>query len=161
MGMGNKASQATVDGLKRAAAIAYQEGYVIRVTSGYRPLSRQIANVCTKIKNNDTSIGGSIAWPGGSNHGIGVAVDAELLRNGKVLVSSADLPEGSSCERQAAGTLAKPEDTRTFDRIMTQAGAVRYTNEMWHYEFNSPITSCRCKYPDCPAPPRTCTHKPC
>lgn len=153
-GNGNSASQAVIDGLTRAAGIAHGRGYTISVTSGYRPLATQIRLVCDRMGDpaREAGIGTAVAWPGGSNHGAGFAVDLQLIRNSdnRVVVGS------GNCAAQAAGTLATREDSRLFDEIMTQAGARRYANEIWHYEFGS-TSGCRCSFPNCPSPPMACS----
>ncbi|MBI4449614.1 D-alanyl-D-alanine carboxypeptidase family protein [Candidatus Uhrbacteria bacterium] len=151
-GNGNRASQAVVDGLQRAALAANARGLTIRVTSGYRPLQKQIQLVCKRMGNSaeESGIGRAVAWPGGSNHGAGNAVDIQLWRGGDRLVGS------GNCTDQASGQLATTEDSRLFDEIMTSAGAHRYKNEIWHYEFGG-VASCRCTYPNCPAPPIPCS----
>ncbi|MEY4745129.1 MAG: Type secretion system pilin, partial [Candidatus Parcubacteria bacterium] len=75
-GNGNKASQAVIDGLTRAAGIAHARGYTISVSSGYRPLAIQIRLVCDRMGDpaREAGIGTAVAWPGGSNHGAGYAV---------------------------------------------------------------------------------------
>lgn len=151
-GNGNLASQAVVDGLVRAAQTANGRGLTIKVTSGYRPLRKQIQLVCKRMGNPSTEqgIGRAVAWPGGSNHGAGNAVDAQLWRGGERLVGSGD------CSSQTSGQLAAAEHSRLFDEMMTSAGARRYNNEVWHYEFGG-SASCRCAYPNCPAPPIPCS----
>ncbi|HSD12473.1 MAG TPA: D-alanyl-D-alanine carboxypeptidase family protein [Patescibacteria group bacterium] len=152
-GNGIKASQAVIDGLTRAAAIAHGRGYTISVSSGYRPLRTQIELVCARMGNaeREAGIGTAVAWPGGSNHGAGYAVDLQLIRDSdsRVVVGS------GNCSGQAAGSLATRADSQLFDQIMTEAGAKRYSNEIWHYEFGS-SSSCRCQYPSCPSPPIPC-----
>ncbi|HTM69003.1 MAG TPA: D-alanyl-D-alanine carboxypeptidase family protein [Candidatus Binatia bacterium] len=154
VGGGQSASQAVIDGLTRAAADAHARGLTIVAASGYRPLATQIALVCARMGDpaREAGIGSAVAWPGGSNHGAGYAVDIQLREDssGRTLVGS------GNCAAQAAGTLATPANSQLFDQIMTAAGARRYSNEIWHYEFGS-SSGCRCTYPNCPPPPKACS----
>lgn len=108
--------------------------YELDVRSGFRPLYRQLELACNKLD----AVGGSIASPGASPHGIGYAIDLKMYKNGS-LMNQCDL-----------------ETSRLIDRIMTEAGWTRFGGETWHYEWqppaNSPKIELRCKYPNCPHP---------
>jgi len=147
------ASQKVIDGLVKAAGIAHARGYTIMVSDAYRSLQSQINKICVDVGNaeKEATWGKAVAWPGGSNHGAGYAVDLRLVRDSdkKTVVGS------GSCSGQSAGTLATAADSKLFDQIMTEAGAQRYKREIWHYEFGSDPT-CRCTYPNCPSPPLSC-----
>lgn len=158
VGNGKLASEITVSGLIAAGKIADATGtgYRIFVRGGYRPFSQQLRSVCNMIKNGDTAtLGSSVAWPGSSIHGTGNAVDIELHDKvtGKIVVGAL------SCSRQNAtgeSALATPEMAKLFAEIMAKAGASRYSNEVWHFEFGTVTKPCRCKGSACPTPPMTC-----
>jgi D-alanyl-D-alanine dipeptidase len=135
-----------INALRKAGELAVQKGYYLQVTSGYRSLQSQLTAACGAIKqNHGEKLGAEIAWPGGSMHGAGLAVDIMLYnpKQGTVLVSS------GNCANQHAGNR---QDSRTLDQIMTEAGFERYKAETWHYEIQGSQPHCRCKYPDCPFP---------
>ncbi|HTK60618.1 MAG TPA: hypothetical protein VL283_05460, partial [Candidatus Baltobacteraceae bacterium] len=92
-------------------------------------------------------IGSAVAWPGGSLHGAGFAADIQLHKKdgGMVVCSGCCGSEGQSQYK---------EPSKLFDKIMTEAGARRYSNEIWHYEFGAPESvQPRCTSPNCPWPP--------
>lgn len=154
-GRGQQARQEAIEGLKKAGAAAHAQGYVIRVANAYRPFKQQFNAVCDMIKKGDTaSIGHAVAFPGGSVHQQGYAVDVFLLSSsGEVLIKAAD------CSAQRAGATGKldsPEKSKLLDQFMASGGGVRYANEIWHYEFGGPQKSCRCQAGACPAPPIDC-----
>lgn len=152
---GVRATPQMIDALRVAAASAQAASggpYSIKITSGYRPLSTQILLVCQKITAADqgsydiNKIGTAIAWPGGSNHGVGKAVDVQLLKGGQVLVCSGCFDSQTSSQyAQTAPILAD---------IMFQAGFVRFCKEIWHFELptNTPCrsNSCRGNVVGCP-----------
>lgn len=102
----------------------------IKVSECHRTLESQIAKVCDPgvgvIKGKD--VGSAVAWPGGSNHGVGYACDLRLLDNGKNLIWGG-----------TKGQCSVPvENSKLFDTIMFKMGWVRYNREVWHYEFGTP-----------------------
>ena len=135
-------------------AVGKDSSYNLVLYSGYRPLATQIQLVCDKISAADAAggdqktkllgqVGTSVAWPGGSNHGAGIAVDIQLQKGGQALTSMSYSDQ----------TDPKWKDgSKILDDIMTQAGFRRYAKELWHYEFGS-TSGCRCTYPNCPFPP--------
>lgn len=149
------------DGLIRAGALADREGYEIVMTDGFRTLPTQFDLVCERIVKADywrptkpdvantlvEGIGSAVAWPGGSLHGAGYAADIQLHKKG-----GGELVCSGCCGSQ--GNAQYKEHSHVFDRIMTEAGARRYSNEIWHYEFGAPASvQPRCTFPNCPWPP--------
>jgi hypothetical protein len=142
----HRATQPVIDALQRAGNIAASRGYTIILKSGFRPLERQIDIVCGKIRKGETStLGASVAWPGGSNHGSGIAVDVALAEGSREIVCS-------GCY-QGQNDPSYREPSLLFAEIMDQAGMVRYAKEIWHFELPS-STSCRCRGRSCPFPPK-------
>jgi D-alanyl-D-alanine dipeptidase len=157
---GVTASQGVIDALKAAGAGAksIKSSYEIVVTSGYRTLKRQIELVCDRIKSADAAktpeakkklldgLGKAVAWPGGSNHGVGYAVDVRLMDGDKAIVCSGCYEAQNKPEYQAP--------SKILDEIMTaKANFKRYSKEIWHFEAGG-SASCRCRYPSCPWPPK-------
>lgn len=140
---GERATLSMIAALQTAAQAAQNAPggpYTIRVSSGYRAMDKQIDLVCQKIRAADqgqynlNKIGTAIAWPGGSNHGAGKAVDVQLLKGDQELVCSGCYDTQTSS--QYASTAPILAD------IMFQAGFVRYCKEIWHFELPS-STPCR------------------
>lgn len=158
---GDKVSTTVRDGLIRAGKIADREGYAIVMTDGFRTLPEQFELVCTRIIKADywratkpdvakalvDGIGIAVAWPGSSLHGAGFAADIQLNKKGGSQVVCS-----GCCDVEGQDQYKDP--SKLFDKIMTEAGARRYSNEIWHYEFGAPASvQPRCTYPDCPWPP--------
>ncbi len=131
-------------------AVATNPNYTLVVPGsecGYRSVLAQVNKACADIKNNGghSLTHGILAWPGGSNHGSGVAIDIQLENGGKNLMVMSAKAESAPQFKEPADILAK---------IMGQAGFVRYGKEIWHFELKSGASSyCRCSYPNCPFPP--------
>lgn len=151
-----RATSEMIDALKRAgqAAVKKDPQYMITVTSGYRPLKNQISLVCNRFNIDDekkrakavAAIGSAVAFPGGSNHGSGNAVDIMLTKNGApVTTGSFDTTEQNDPKwKEGASILAE---------IMAEADMVRYSKEIWHFELEGKGGSgCRCKGTACPFP---------
>jgi hypothetical protein len=143
-----KATAQTAAALKRAGEIAVQKksSYKIRLVSASRTLQTQIQLACNKVKEGKASdLGRLVAYPGGSNHGKGIAVDVWLEDGNRTLT--------------VVGNSSKQKDpqwgpgSKILDEIMTQAGFKRYNAEIWHFEFGGPSGS-RCIFPNCPFPPK-------
>lgn len=135
-----------IEALKRAAGIAqsHKNGpYTISVASGYRPLKQQVAAACSVIKSNPAGLGPNVAFPGSSLHGVGVAVDVELIKDNQRLTKC--------CSLSTQTTDNKQEDVKTLQEIMSQAGFVRYCHEIWHFELGTDGAAGRSK--NCPWPP--------
>ncbi len=145
------ASQEMISALKKAGQIALSKGYYLHVTDAYRSIGTQIAMACALINTKKGGdLGGSVAWPGGSNHGDGFAVDIQLLNpKKKDILGTYVVVASGNCKNQHSVDI---KDMLMLDEIMTEAGFVRYEAETWHYEIGGPTTSCRCKFPDCPKP---------
>ncbi|MCX6715218.1 MAG: M15 family metallopeptidase [Candidatus Uhrbacteria bacterium] len=131
-------------------ALTYNPNYTIRIVggeSGYRSVTAQVNKACDDIKNNggNSLTHGILAWPGGSNHGSGVAADVQLFDSGTDLMTL-------SAKAQSDPRYKDPADA--LGKIMNQAGFVRYGKEIWHFELKGSAGSfCRCSYPSCPFPP--------
>lgn len=140
------------DALKKAGEIAQSmdSAYTIHLISAYRPLKRQIEMVCDVIATGDekkiAGIGTAIAYPGGSNHGSGIAIDIMLKKGSTALTD----PSFNTTNQQ---NQKYKDGAQLLSQIMTQAGFVRYAEEIWHFELKSKAdTYCRCSYPNCPFP---------
>lgn len=148
-----RATPEFIDALKRAGEIAVSKNpkYAIHVRSGFRDLKTQIKLVCDLARSGNieevNKIGEIVAYPGGSNHGSGAAIDIRLYEDAKLLVTSSSKQQASPLFKDGARILAE---------IMGEAGFVRYAKEIWHFELEGKTTSiCRCKGSQCPFPP-TC-----
>ncbi len=147
----SRATDDMIVALKKAGAIAVSKNpnYFIRIQDGFRPLKNQIKIVCNKVQSGDqksiNEIGIIVAYPGGSNHGSGMAVDITFYEGGKQLVTSSNKAQGGQQYKDGAELLAD---------IMAQAGMVRYAREIWHFELEGKTkTFCRCKgAAQCPFP---------
>jgi D-alanyl-D-alanine dipeptidase len=124
------ASASVIEGLKKLSTVFDKEnkGYSAKIISGYRPINRQLEIACSDLN----KVPSYVAYPGGSNHGTGVAIDIYLEQNGSPI---------SYC------TLA---NSKKMDEMMTSAGWVRYTKEAWHYEYGTNTGATRCVSPNCP-----------
>jgi LAS superfamily LD-carboxypeptidase LdcB len=117
------------------AALAYPGGpYEILIKDGYRSLNSQIIIACNHKADNFKDVGTAYAWPGGSLHGIGRAVDIKLEKNGTPMTTFSFADQFGSEWVTGAKILAD---------IAYSTGWKRYTNEIWHFEYQSGITSCR------------------
>ena len=111
--------------------------YEILIVSGYRPLANQLKIACAHKNETPifTKIGGDYAWPGGSLHGIGKAIDVILYKDGKALTTAMD--------NTAQHSPKYNEANRILAEIAYSSGWKRYTKEIWHFEYQSGITTCR------------------
>jgi len=145
---GIRASPAVVEAMIRVSGIASRDGHIVYVSSGHRPLQKQIQLACDKYDQGlENHIPRYVSWPGGSNHGSGNAVDVWLEKDGKNLTVIDSKTQGNSEYADGADKLAQ---------IMTEAGFKRYSKEIWHFEIGT-ASSCRCQHPRCPFPPKWCT----
>src|SRR3989339_370287 len=144
--------------LKRAGEIAFEKDsdYKLYASSGFRPLRDQINLVCRRVFNPDpdpikhaaeiAAIGKAVAYPGGSNHGSGIAIDL-FLKEGSDWVSTA------SFNTKEQNSPQWREGSKILAEIMAEAGFVRYSAEQWHFELETRAgSSCRCKGAACPFP---------
>ncbi len=132
--------------LQAAALDAKSQGmyFVIGSISGYRPLEYQIKLACNKLaKGLKSDIGSKVAWPGGSNHGSGVAVDISVYKDGKLFMPAGKTSIQNKYESQS----------KVVAQIMEKAGFVRYCAEIWHFEIGTEGQYCRRKPSECPWPP--------
>ncbi len=143
----DRGTTALVEGLKRAGRIAVSKKptYKLMVSSASRSLETQIRLACDKVKAGKLDdLGRTVAYPGGSNHGKGVAVDLTLWDGGTALTTAGNATAQRN-DRWTAGS-------QILDQIMTEAGFQRYKVEIWHFEIGS-SGGCRCT--TCPWPPPT------
>ncbi len=121
---------------------------IIGSQSGYRSIKAQVDAGCASIaKDGGVSLKtGILAWPGGSNHGSGVAVDILLRESGKSITTTSSGAQKNARYQVPAQILSE---------IMHEAGFVRYKKEIWHFELKAGAgSSCRCSFPNCPFPPK-------
>lgn len=132
-------------GLKKAGEIAQKKGYGLVVTSAYRSLENQIKLACDDISaNGGKNLGTGIAWPGGSNHGTGTAVDIKLMDSSGNAITTAG---NRSVQTSSPNTQTNVD---LLQSIMTEAGWVRYCAEIWHFEFGASLgtnRSTKCAWP--------------
>lgn len=127
--------------LQKAGILANKKGYILSVGSTYRPLSDQMDKYCahflppTYVADNpkDPYSPSQLSWPGGSNHGAGIAVDVTLLKDGKAVAGFNKQTENG-------------EPYTDLKNIMFESGWVRLKSEKWHYEYlgDTPIPASRC-----------------
>lgn len=138
--------------LQKAGQIAtgIDPSYSIHLVSGFRPLVNQIQKVCdvlaTEDPNKIAKIGKAVAWPGGSNHGSGAAIDVLLMKGNSALTDPTFNTTYQNNPNYKVGA-------ELLSKIMTNAGFVRYGAEIWHFELKEKAGStCRCEFPNCPFP---------
>jgi hypothetical protein len=135
-----------VAGLVAAAAKAQSwpgGPFELVVGSTYRSYEEQISLACKK-ENRSALMRGTIARPGGSNHGIGVAIDIMLQKDKKILVHCCDTLKQTNDGQENAAIL---------NGIMTAAGWTRLCSELWHFEWGTEgLLGGRSK--NCPWPPK-------
>ncbi len=114
--------------LEEAGKMANTLGYRIHVNSGLRSTQHQLQLACPKI------LAGTfdpkfIAWPGGSNHGRGVAVDLALYdkKTGKKISGTSSKTQSQEQYRKGNALLAD---------IMHKNGWQRLKSEAWHFEYH-------------------------
>jgi len=83
-----------------------------------------------------------LTWPGATPHSAGLGCDI-VVRDpaGKELTAC----KGAKNDTKTQAMSKALVDAITGDKV----GAVRLNYEMWHFEWNSAITGCRCKGDDC------------
>jgi len=167
-----------IEGLKKVSEAFtktsyYQKGYKIMITSGYRDLKTQLTNVCNRInsplkKTNPTAykkllqgIGPMVAWPGGSPHGNGIAIDVRFYDKNKLYNYYSDnqlKAKGKTKNKRThliMGHIMWNNDNLTNDleAIMRAGGFYRYCKEWWHFEMGTAGSSWRPKSGQwCPRP---------
>jgi D-alanyl-D-alanine dipeptidase len=132
--------------LKRAGTIAQNwpgGPYTIYIYDAYRPLSIQIQTACKIIEDNPDALGINVAFPGGSLHGIGVAIDLGLKKDGKDLTTC--------CSVSTQTRDITEENAQLLQQIMSSAGFNRYCREIWHFEWKTEGATNRSK--SCSWPP--------
>ena len=83
-----------------------------------------------------------LTWPGATPHSAGLGCD--------IVVKAPSGKEVTACRGSKNDTAMQAMSKALVD-VMTgpEVGAVRLNYEMWHFEWNSAITGCRCKGDDC------------
>ena len=118
--------EAFLTGLQNAGAEAKEQGYLLNMFSGYRPLYDQVRVLCWNEGRNASPSAmqsvldaGLVAKPGRSPHGVGVAVDVELRTS-----------SGSYMSRIC-------EYKKQLKKIMFDSDPnwYRLSNEYWHFEY--------------------------
>jgi hypothetical protein len=111
--------------LRAAGSLASADGYSIYVRSGYRSLQEQLTIICNAINENGTVDSSLNAWPGGSKHGTGIAIDVVLQQNGNDVTS-----------RIVSATQNNfPRQNHFLADFMYRAGWMRLRSEIWHFEY--------------------------
>jgi D-alanyl-D-alanine dipeptidase len=123
-----------VRGLARAALEAGARGYVLVIGSSFRPVRKQLENVCENVaKGLGKVCGSTIACPGGSKHGSGYAVDAGLELGEKLVTRMTGTARSCAANREKIE--ANPH-LRALNDVMFAAGWWRYCRELWHFEYS-------------------------
>ena len=116
----------TVDSLIASGSIP-NKSYTFQITSAYRPVKDQIRLMCANgdTSINQTVVSHTIAYPGTSKHGIGLAVDVAFFWDGTQV---------TNCGATRA--------TGVIEKIMDGAGFARLNKEAWHFEIDTtnPLT---------------------
>jgi hypothetical protein len=144
---GGRGTPALRTALCAAGVAADAAGYVLKVTSSYRPFQVQADFWCGKCATNYPVVATRRAYcavPGFSNHGLGNAVDIQLIdkTTGKGVLKTGGITQ---CKTDLA-LIDKAE------KIMENVGFVRYDNEIWHFEIGTASMSNRCS--PCGLPPK-------
>lgn len=121
--------------IEAAQAFQHQGGLQLGITSGWRPLLKQLELACPKILNG-TFDSRLIAWPGGSVHGSGRAVDIHLRRGGKQI---------SGTNKREQNAQKYRDGNRILANTMFTLGWQRLIYEVWHFEYpaSSPLPRTR------------------
>lgn len=116
---------AAKEALKKAGQIAQTQGYSLVVKSACRSPEKQEALAAANPAGVEN---GTIARPGKSVHGMGIAVDIFLVT-----------PEGKTVGRINSTSQCKVSEIfiKKLSEIMFSAGWVRYEREIWHFEYGS------------------------
>ncbi|MFH1315171.1 MAG: D-alanyl-D-alanine carboxypeptidase family protein [Candidatus Uhrbacteria bacterium] len=136
-------SPEAMDMLRSAATIAKNRGVTLYVVSSYRPLLQQLELACDEIVEADNAtrspkIPSAVAWPGGSAHGTGTAVDIKYYTG---------TPDNLSWNVSFSSQDTAPaENVALLAEIMYGAGWSRYIKEIWHFQaYSGNCTSQSCK----------------
>ncbi|MBI2444080.1 MAG: D-alanyl-D-alanine carboxypeptidase family protein [Candidatus Magasanikbacteria bacterium] len=120
--------------LCRAAKLAAEKGYRLRITSSHRSFQSQVDNWCVigKLKYDDTKKAERkkfFAVPGFSNHGLGRAVDVKLIKDNQELFK---IDSKGQCT-------VDPEIISTLAGFFYDADKnfVRLDTEIWHFEYGT------------------------
>lgn len=161
-----KATPQVIQGLTRLNNILSSEypNYAVSINNCYRDYKADIRLACkffiageAMAKAGDNALAQKlysqvpkfVSWPGGSPHASGYACDVNFIRDGKPVLNT---NSSGQCNNS-------PDNVAKLLEIMTKSGAKRYVNEVWHFEWGSPITNARCVFPNCPWPIPVCGKK--
>ncbi len=151
------------ESLLKAGKIALDKGYFLFIQDVARPFDEQVKQFCERVQRSMDSGGPltseGLALPGGSNHGLGIAVDVHLrkLVDGKAKELT---PRGTVCNKNSnvnqvdAAVALGLENVSILQDIMMQAGWKRLCSELWHFDYKGVYEhDCfKCAFP--PNPPR-------
>lgn len=119
------------DAINALIIAAAKDGYVIKVSSGFRSYATQKAILASNIKSGNKNATRAIAKPGYSEHQLGVAVDltGSSIKNASATTKFQDSIEDAWLEKHASeyGFIESyPED---------KEGVTGYMYEAWHYRY--------------------------
>jgi LAS superfamily LD-carboxypeptidase LdcB len=128
-----KIAPEAVEPLKRAADKATARNLSLYIVSSFRPLHTQLELACDEIiaakkAGRTPNIPSAVAWPGGSPHGTGGAVDLKYKTSDGNVSWNVNYYSQADVDASKVGTLAE---------IMYDAGWHRYTKEIWHFQIYS------------------------
>ncbi|MEI7498417.1 MAG: D-alanyl-D-alanine carboxypeptidase family protein [Candidatus Falkowbacteria bacterium] len=124
----------TIEFLKKAAAIAVQNGVKLQVTSAHRSIEtqQQLWDAAVQKYGSEEEAKKYVAKPSlNAPHVKGVAVDICIAGS-------------ASCQQVGRNATLDNADTQNLDKIMHDAGWKRYCGEWWHYQpsTNPPTKAC-------------------
>ena len=125
-----------------SASEAEGVNYEIEVYSGYRSLQEQKdlwCGGCAKEHPDPQTRKKYCAVPGYSNHGLGIAIDVRLKKNGT------QITWGGSKNQCDTNQLTDIEKLANF-MYQSNPGWVRYEKEIWHFELNPSTANLRGKF---------------
>ncbi|MFA6423828.1 MAG: hypothetical protein WCV83_00775 [Candidatus Magasanikbacteria bacterium] len=128
----NFVQKITADKIKKAGLLAKQQGYTISVRSKCRSTATQIA---WAEKSPQAVKNGTIAKPGKSPHGTGLALDVALMQGSKT-ISDGAFSGSTQCNAEKSGVAL-------LSTIMENAGFIRLGIENWHFEALKAGSYCR------------------
>lgn len=119
------------DALTEMLTTAKEDGYSIKVSSGFREYETQKIIFARNIKENNKDSSVSVAKPGYSEHQLGMAVDltGSSVNNASATIKFKDTPEDTWLEKNShlyGFVQSYPEDKK---------GTTGYMYEAWHYRY--------------------------
>ncbi len=148
---------AALEALYAAGKVAQAKAggpYTIDVKSTTRSLEQQIKiacqdAICPGTPEAKAKLGPVVAFPGGSLHGSGVAMDITLYKDKTASTPRRALTSDTILLKDQVKDSPEAQ-TKLLQEIMTEAGWFRYCTEVWHFEFGtggSPNRSQNCPWP--------------